>query len=646
MVRLYSMGNALLNELNKDQQRAVVRTDGPTLILAGAGSGKTRVLTYKVAYLIREKHVEPENILMVTFTNKAAGEMKKRIQEILRPLDSKTVRFKDLKINTDTTVLLSQHLTVSASLPYAGTFHSFCAKLLRREGKVLGLPINFLIYDEQDQIDLVKEVMKELDISQKNVHPGAVLHTISQAKNELIDEREYSGYARGFFQMTVARVYGRYQQKLSKNSAVDFDDLIFQTVVLFQKYPEILGKYQEQYQYILVDEYQDTNKAQYVLSILLAGRHRNITVVGDASQSIYRFRGADFRNIANFLEEYKDAATFHLEQNYRSTQRILDAAHAVISKNRSHPVLSLWTEKIGGDRIEIYEARTEQDEATFLVTTILQSGQPFLSFAILYRTNAQSRVVEEAMLRAGVPYVLVGGTRFYERKEVKDVLSYLTLVAHPKDSVSLSRATKLGKGRLLKFLTWREALEKDNRLIKFTTLELLDSVLDATKYLELYDPKNEEEASRLENIKELRSVATEFPALSDFLETIALLEQEPGNGKVRQDKQDAVTLMTLHAAKGLEFPTVFLIGMEEGLFPHSRSLVDRDELEEERRLCYVGITRAKDKLYLTYANRRLFFGTRTQNMISRFVVEIPQDLLARRISLDAYRGFQPDDMLL
>jgi DNA helicase-2/ATP-dependent DNA helicase PcrA len=627
------MGNALLNELNKDQQRAVVRTDGPTLILAGAGSGKTRVLTYKVAYLIQEKHVEPENILMVTFTNKAAGEMKERIVKLLFTYNSCLPAGKASLITHNST-------------PYAGTFHSFCAKLLRREGKVLGLPMNFLIYDEQDQIDLVKEVMKELDISQKNVHPGAALHTISQAKNELINEREYSGYARGFFQTTVARVYGQYQQKLSKNSAVDFDDLIFQTVILFQKYPEILGKYQEQYQYILVDEYQDTNKAQYVLSILLAGRHRNITVVGDASQSIYRFRGADFRNIANFLEEYKDAATFHLEQNYRSTQRILDAAHAVISKNRSHPVLSLWTEKIGGDRIEIYEARTEQDEATFLVTTILQSGQPFSSFAVLYRTNAQSRVVEEAMLRAGVPYVLVGGTRFYERKEVKDVLSYLTLVAHPKDSVSLSRATKLGKGRLLKFLTWREALEKDNRLIKFTTLELLDSVLDATKYLELYDPKNEEEASRLENIKELRSVATEFPVLSDFLETIALLEQEPGNGKVRQDKQDAVTLMTLHAAKGLEFPTVFLIGMEEGLFPHSRSLVDRDELEEERRLCYVGITRAKDKLYLTYANRRLFFGTRTQNMISRFVVEIPQDLLARRISLDAYRGFQPDDMLL
>jgi len=615
------MGTDLLNELNSDQQKAVKATEGPVLILAGAGSGKTRVLTYKVAYLIDVKHIDPSSILMVTFTNKAAGEMKERI-----------------------TKLLGEKM----DLPFAGTFHSFCAKVLRMKGKVLGIPINFTIYDSQDQLDAIKSVMKEANISVKEVNPHAALTTISEAKNELIGPLEYPQYARGFFQETVARIYLLYQKKLMENNALDFDDLLTKTVELFDKHPEILGSYQEQYRYILIDEYQDTNHAQYTITKQLAKRYRNITIVGDASQSIYRFRGADFTNITNFKRDYPDAKEFHLEQNYRSTQNILDAATNVISKNKSHPILKLWTDKKGGDLLTLYEARTEHDEALFLVTTILQSHRPYTDFAVLYRTNAQSRTIEEAFLHGGVPYTLVGGTRFYERKEIKDVLAYLKLLANPKDTVSYNRVEKLGKGRLSKFLSYAHDVTIDDKLIKDTTLQLLDAVLDKTDYLSLYDANVEEEASRLENIKELRSVATEYPVLQDFLEVVSLLEdQYVKKGKKADSKHhSAVTLMTMHAAKGLEFPIVFIVGMEEGLFPHSRSLMDKEELEEERRLCYVGVTRAKEHVYLTYADRRLFFGTRTQNMISRFIADIPEELLERHVSIDASCGFREDDLLL
>jgi len=619
MIRLYSMTESLLNDLNKHQQQAVTKTDGPVLILAGAGSGKTRVLTYRVAYIIREKHVSPQNILMVTFTNKAAQEMKERIAKLLS----------------------------SPNIPFAGTFHSLCVRILRIDGMHIGISPKFLIYDDQDSLDAIKDIMKVLDLNTKNYNPSAILHTISEAKNELITATEYPQYARGYFQEVVAQVYLAYQKLLKNNEALDFDDLLGKTVELFQKQKEILGKYQEKYQYILVDEYQDTNKAQYLLTKLLAGRYHNICVVGDASQSIYRWRGADFRNITNFLRDYPDAKEFHLEQNYRSTQHILDAAYGVISKNTSHTVLNLFTEKTGGDRITLYEARTEHDESSFIAQTILQSNKPFNNFAVLYRTNAQSRVLEESFLHNGIPYVLIGGTRFYERKEIKDVLAYLRYIANPKDSVSYKRIEKLGKGRMEKFLTY-VTNEKDNKLIDLSTLELLDHVLSVTQYLSLYDANVEEEAYRLENIKELRSVATEFSVLSDFLDTVALIEQsyEPDTLKKRDGNRDAVTLMTLHSAKGLEFPVVFIIGMEEGLFPHSRSLMDKDELEEERRLCYVGLTRAKDKLYLTYANRRMLFGTRTQNMVSRFVAEIPQHVLELHVSVNYDRGFREDDMLL
>lgn len=616
------MLSPLLNDLNPHQQKAVIHTDGPVLIMAGAGSGKTRVLTYRVAYLIAEKYVNPQAILMLTFTNKAANEMKERIAKLLSHNASR--------------------ITHNA-VPFAGTFHSLCVKILRRDGKELGISPNFLIYDSEDQLDAIKSVMKTLDISTKNCNPGAVLHTISQAKNELMSATEYPQYARGVFQEAVSRVYLSYQKLLHNNEALDFDDLLMRTAELFEKFPITLGRYQQQYHYVLVDEYQDTNRAQYVLTKYLSDRWKNLCVVGDASQSIYRWRGADFRNIVNFKTDFPCAAIFNLEQNYRSTQTILDAAFGVISKNTSHPILKLWTDNHKGNKITLYEARTEHDEATFLVQTILQSNRPFTDFAVLYRTNAQSRVLEEAFLHAGIPYTLVGGTRFYERKEIKDVLAYLRLLSNPKDSVSVKRIEKLGKGRMDKFLKFADSINKDAKLVEFTTLELLDKVMEATDYLSLYNANVEEEAYRLENIKELRSVATEFPNLTTFLETIALMEDQDAR---RVKREIAVTLMTLHAAKGLEFPIVFIVGMEEGLFPHSRSIMDRQELEEERRLCYVGITRAKERLYLTFANRRLYFGTRTQNMISRFLADIPQHALELSVSLNTDRGFKADDFLL
>lgn len=620
------MNSPLLEDLNPVQKQAVGQTEGPILILAGAGSGKTRVLTYKIAYLIAEKRAKPEEILALTFTNKAAGEMKDRIQKLL-------------KTNGPASPAGRQKLTTI--LPFAGTFHSFCAKILRREGKYLGLGVSFAIYDEADQKEVVKEAMEKLDISTKKFNPAAVLTTISQAKNEMISSLEYPQYARGYFQETVARVYLEYQKILKENDALDFDDLLLETVQIFQKEPEVLAKYQNRFRYILIDEYQDTNRAQYVLGKLLAGRWRNICVVGDASQSIYSWRGADFRNLMSFKNDFPDSKIFNLEQNYRSTQKILDAAYGVISRNTSHPILKLWTENPQGERIQLYEAHHEHDEAEFIISAIQQWNngvmkQSYSHFAILYRTNAQSRVLEEVFLRAGVPYLLVGGVRFYERKEIKDVLAYLRLLANPKDMVSYKRLEKLGKGRLQKFLDFIHHLNDLNlprrqtgHLSKLSTLEILDGVLEKTGYLEIYDPKVEEDLARIENIRELRSVATEFPDLTNFLENVALVEQEyyPDRPTQNGENKNAVTLMTFHAAKGLEFPVVFMVGMEEGLFPHSKSLLEPQELEEERRLCYVGMTRAKIKLCLTYAQRRLFFGQRTSNLPSRFISDIPESLL-------------------
>ncbi len=587
------MSIPLLKDLNDEQKEAVLATDGPMIILAGAGSGKTRVLTYKVVYLMQELGIDASNILMVTFTNKAANEMKERIQKI----------------------------TSNGEKPTVGTFHSICSRLLRIEGKHLGYSEKFTIYDSSDSLDAIKEAMKRANISIKEVKPHSALVTISQAKNQLIGPVEYLNLARGFFQEQVGKIYPFYQIILKENNALDFDDLILKTIELFDKNPQVLEKYQNKFKYVLVDEYQDTNQAQYMLTKKLSGKWNNICVVGDFSQSIYSFRGANFQNLISFKTDFKDVHTYHLSQNYRSTQTILDSAYAVVSKNNSHPVLKLWTENETGEKIVLYEASTEHNEAEYIISQIISLGIEPIDVAVLYRTNAQSRVVEEVFLHHGVPYSLVGGTRFYERKEVKDVLSYLRATDNEKDQVSFKRIEKLGKNRLKKFLDYREEIKGK----EIATIELLDQILERTQYLSLYDPKDEEDIGRLENIKELRSVAIEFPELSSFLENVALVEQEQMPDHPKGEKANAVTLMTLHAAKGLEFPYVFLIGMEEGIFPHSRSLMEKQELEEERRLCYVGITRAKQRLFLTFSKRRLIFGQRTSNTPSRFIMDIPRE---------------------
>lgn len=636
---LYPMYNTLLNNLNKDQQQAVVNTDGPMIILAGAGSGKTRVLTHKVLYLMTAKKIPPESILCVTFTNKAANEMKERIMNYI----------------------FENNLSVIHGKPWISTFHSLCAKILRVDGYNMGYSSKFAIYDTQDQIETVKEAMNKLQISVKDFKPYSIHAVISQAKNELIDADEYKSFARGYFQEAVASIYPVYQNILKENNALDFDDLILQTIKLFKQNENILAKYQNRFEYILIDEYQDTNKAQYILTRFLSAKYRNICVVGDFSQSIYSWRGADYRNLMRFKDDFQNTRTFSLEQNYRSTQIILDGASLVVGKNTSHPVLKLWTQNPQGEEIEIYEARNEQDEAEYIIRKIIELNIKNLhNIAVLYRTNAQSRVLEEVFLHHSVPYILIGGTRFYERREIKDVLAYLRLIENPKDTISYRRAEKLGKGRLSKFLGFQnnviarsptqqgdEAISIDNEFIKslssndnekkiqFKTIDILDGILKATQYLEQFDEKIVEDRARLENIKELRSVAIAFPDLTDFLENVALVEQEYYSDKQdNSEKKNAITLMTLHAAKGLEFPVVFMVGMEEGLFPHSRSLMDRIELEEERRLCYVGMTRAKEKLFLTHARRRLFFGNRAMNTVSRFILDLPEHLIIKKEAVD------------
>src|SRR3989344_2414714 len=483
-VKIVGMSD-LLNDLNPEQQKAVKQTEGPVLILAGAGSGKTRALTYRFAYLISEKKVPAENILVMTFTNRAASEMVERIKKLVGNLPT---------------------------LPVMGTFHSFCAKLLRKEGIALGLPSGFAIYDSGDSLDAIKEAMSGLNISPQKTSPYGVASTISGAKNELISSLEYPQYTRGFYQETVAKIYIEYQKILERNHALDFDDLLLYVIKLFQKEPTILTKYQIQFRYILIDEYQDTNPAQYLISQYLAKRNKNICVVGDASQSIYSFRGADFRNIVNFQKDYPGTKVFNLEQNYRSTQNILDAAHSIISKNKSHPILKLWTEKSSGEKIEIVEARSEVDEANFVIDKIVHSSELLVgskkkstnyelrtlnSFAVLYRTNAQSRSLEEQFLKSGIPYKLVGGVSFYQRKEIKDVLSYLRLLQNPNDSVSLKRAEKIGKGRLNKALELHQEISIN--MSQYSTIELLDLIIQKTGYLAYIDDNTEVSKNRVEN---------------------------------------------------------------------------------------------------------------------------------------------------
>lgn len=608
----------LLKDLDKAQKAAVLQTEGPVLILAGAGSGKTRVLTFKVAYFI-SKGVDPHNILAVTFTNKAANEMKERVLRLVGKSDGRMVGKKSKTHNP--TILQS-------SIPFVGTFHAFCARLLRLDGKFIGIPSGYLIYDDDDSLSLTKRVMADLGISPKSFRPSSILGAISSAKSELLAPAEYAEFAHGHFAETVAKVYKTYQKELEKAYACDFDDLLTRTVELFRREPRVLDKWAGRFKYVLVDEYQDVNTAQYTLTKMLASIYGNLTVVGDASQAIYSFRGADFRNILNFERDFPNAKVFNLEQNYRSTQVILSAANEVISKNSSHPVLKLWTKNGGGEKITIYNAQNEIDEANFVVERIVSSGRPLSSFVVLYRTNAQSRTIEDALLFANIPYKLYGGVSFYARKEIKDVMAYLRLIANPKDKVSKNRVEKLGKRRYEKFK--EKILDRvENDKARIVPIVLVDKVLEATDYLKLIDDGTEQGLMRVENVKELKSVAADFENLATFLESVTLME-----GKVAPEKSyekeppNSVTLMTLHSAKGLEFDNVFIVGMEEGLFPHSRSMLDAQQIEEERRLAYVGMTRAKKKLFLTYATGRLYFGTHSANLVSRFVVDIPQELVS------------------
>jgi len=624
----------LLANLNPQQIPAVKHFEGPALVVAGPGSGKTRVLTNRVAYLIQEYGVLPENILCVTFTNKAAGEIKDRVRALL---------------GTD------------KAPAWTGTFHSVCSKILRKDGFNIGVPVSFAIYDSDDQAALIKSILKDFGIDPKKFSPSNVLATISSAKSELIKPSEYEKLAYGYYQKTVAKIYPEYQKRLRKNVALDFDDLLVETVNLFEQNQQVLEKYQAFFKFILVDEYQDTNKAQYVLAKLLALLKGNLYTVGDMSQAIYSFRGADYRNILHFQQDYPNAKVYNLEQNYRSTQTILDAAKSVIKNNSTHIPLDLWTKNGGGEKIVSFTARSEKEEAQFVVDELLyelSQGKSYEDIAVLYRTNAQSRNMEEALIKNNIPYKIVGGLRFYARKEIKDVIGYLRVLHNPKDSVSWERIINVpnrGLGQKsvekLKEGGWVLAeIEEKTKLPfakwlgekeKLSTLELMDSALFETKYIQWLNDGSEENLSRIENIKELRSVAALFVNLEEFLENVSLIES---SNRANVHTVGGVTLMTIHASKGLEFPVVFIIGMEEGLFPHIQSIMELAQLEEERRLCYVAITRAMEKVFLTSAQSRLYFGTTQSNMPSRFLAEIPQRLVSQK-GLGGNKSFNAGDFL-
>jgi len=576
----------LFKQLNSSQSKAVEYINGSSIILAGAGSGKTRVLISKVLYLIEEKGVNPKSIIMITFTNKAASEMKSRI---------------------------GQH-----RLGFIGTFHSLCVRIMRIEYEACQMGKDFVIYDESDQQSLIKIILKKLNFGNKYT-PGYLQNRISAAKNILMSPLQFAETFKDNSAKDVFLIYQEYQKELKNNNAVDFDDLIMKVVRLFEKNKDILSKYQEKYHYILVDEFQDTNSAQYKLTKFLGDKYKNITVVGDFSQSIYSWRGAEIQNLEKFKQDFPNTKTFLLEENYRSTQPILDFAYSVISKNQTHPILSLYTTKKGGEEITFYEADNEEEEAVYIATNInnLKKDYQFKDISVLYRTNAQSRAIEEVFLHWGIPYRLVGGTRFYERKEIKDILSYLKLLINPVDQVAIERIIKLGKKRFKDFKGYYEKVHDE--IDQKQTDQLIEEVLISSGYLELFDKDDEEDYSRIENIKELKSVALSFPKLGEFLEQVALVESEYFEGEKKNS--DGIRLMTLHQAKGLEFEVVFVAGLEEGLLPHSKSLDDSFSLEEERRLFYVGITRAKKILYITYAKRRFIFGRRVEAIKSRFLEE-------------------------
>ena len=648
----------VLENLNEQQRKAVETVNGPLLIIAGAGSGKTKTLTHRVAYLIKEQKIHPRNILAVTFTNKAAQEMSQRIVHILYPEADKNYKY---------------NLYGSAELPTIGTFHAICSKILRSEIEVLGYAKTFHIVDDQDQQVLMKKVLKELEIDPQQFNPRAISANISKAKNELIDSEQFSNQVGGYYEEIVAKVYKKYQTTLKENNGLDFDDILMLTAGLFQKFPHILEKYQKQFRYILVDEYQDTNHAQYVLINLLASKHRNLCVVGDDWQSIYKFRGADIRNILNFEKDYPEAKVIHLEQNYRSTQIILDAAYGVISKNINRKDKKLWTEKEAGQLIASFEAEDESDEAEFIASEIKKEKRKYSDFVVLYRTNAQSRVIEEIFLRRSIPYRIIGGIKFYQRKEIKDVVAYLRLISNFNDLISLERVINEPKRNIgpVTLKKWVNIAKKNNiscieagiqssvissqsskipiskidAIVKFSEFirrmkdvqsrikltDLVEKVFKESGYEQMLLREGTEGEMRWENVKELVSVAQKYDEmesedkLSAFLEEIALASDVD---KINQS-DEAVHLMTLHSAKGLEFPVVFIAGLEEGILPHSQSMLSHVEMEEERRLMYVGLTRAKEKIYLLFTRQRMLFGSTQMNSPSRFLEDIPEKLVTR-----------------
>ncbi|CCC19884.1 DNA helicase PcrA [Streptococcus thermophilus] len=643
--------NPLLTGMNDQQAEAVQTTEGPLLIMAGAGSGKTRVLTHRIAYLIDEKMINPWNILAITFTNKAAREMRERAVA-LNPATSETL---------------------------IATFHSMCVRILRREADHIGYNRNFTIVDPGEQRTLMKRILKNLNLDPKKWNERAILGTISNAKNDLLDEIAYEHQAGDMYTQIVAKCYKAYQEELRRSEAMDFDDLIMMTLRLFDKNPDVLAYYQQRYQYIHVDEYQDTNHAQYQLVKLLASRFKNICVVGDADQSIYGWRGADMQNILDFEKDYPEAKVVLLEENYRSTKKILQAANEVIKNNRNRRPKKLWTQNDEGEQIVYYRANDERDEAVFVASTIdnivREKVKNFKDFAVLYRTNAQSRTIEEALLKSNIPYTMVGGTKFYSRKEIRDVISYLNLIANTSDNISFERVVNepkrgVGPGTLEKLrnfayeqnmsLLYASAnimlspikgkaaqgvydfanmiLNLRDQLDGLSITDTVEAILDKSGYLDALSMQQTlESQSRIENIEEFMSVTKNFDEtntdgtedetgidrLGRFLNDLALIA-DTDDGEIEAAE---VTLMTLHAAKGLEFPVVFLIGMEEGVFPLSRASEEPDELEEERRLAYVGITRAEEILFLTNANTRTLFGKTGYNRPSRFLREISDDLL-------------------
>jgi DNA helicase II / ATP-dependent DNA helicase PcrA len=670
------MTSPLLKDLNKRQVEAVQATEGPLLIIAGAGSGKTRALTNRVAYLIQEKAVAPWNILAVTFTNKAASEMKQRITRLLsKPLLSESQNVGECTaggISENKANLRQASSHQAQDLPTVGTFHAICAQILRKHIHMLGYENQFVIYDTNDQVVLMRELMRDYGISDKQVNPKAVLGHISQAKSQLITWQEYQTRAHGPFAEKVAQLYKPYQARLAKNQALDFDDLLMKTVQLFQQQPDLLTYYQEKWRYISVDEYQDTNHAQYTIVKLLAEKYRNICVIGDPDQSIYSWRGANMQNILDFEKDYPEALIIKLEQNYRSTSVILDAAHQIIQRNRNRKEKQLWTNREGGEKIRIWTARDERDESFKVAQTIQEHARreeapDYKNFAVLYRTNAQSRNLEEAFMRYGLPYKIVGNVKFYLRKEIKDIIAYLRATHNPDDDVSLLRiintpARKIGQktvATLQNFATHHDisifrALQRVNEipslssktpiLDKFTSMihhfqklnqefaaaGVMKHIITESGYKDfLLADKSPEGEARFQNVQELTSVANKYEpleagiSLSTFLEEIALITDLDS----LDQEQNAITLMTLHSAKGLEFPIVFITGLEEGIFPHSRSLFEPQELEEERRLMYVGVTRAMDKLYLLHARQRMLFGEFKQNSPSQFLLDIPEELM-------------------